>query len=907
MSEQLGEKARGRRVQRLNFKLTHYLMAKTLQIDLLIGGDIVTDLGELRDHFSLGEARTEIIEHFHSGKLVEWLQTRSLTTELEKVKTLTEKVKASTDKTDADSAAFRGLVNIFLDSTQDNHPDHPGGMEIFRKGAIHLLNIQIDLLEGMLKEDDVITKKRKDAEQTFTRESIPKDLEVLRSELSKLEKLDLVLAVVGTMKAGKSTAINAIVGTEVLPMRNRPMTALPTLIRHSPGTTNPILLFENRQPINDHASRLRGKVKRSRHDLRDEMDRDPHFHDLVNSIDKGEDFKGTYEGASEIAEFLKDLNDLVRLSSRFDLEFPFGDYDEVGEMPVIEVEFAHLSEMQGRSGRLVLLDTPGPNEAGQSQLRRLLREQLSKSSAVLVVLDYTQMGSDADDDVRDELKKIAEVMAGRSYVLVNKFDQKDMHSDNEKQVRDLVTKDLLKDVVKGDDVFPVSARWAYLSNRARQAVRFEGRLPDPEQEPWVSDFGSEAFGRRWRDRIESQGEISEEADTLWKDSQFTAPLERVIQSAYSRAAVLAVHSAAAKLSDYEQKISNYLSIRSESLRSDIDVLKNQITALEKDLKEVEDSEKAANEKKKELLSRIDQKLDKGLDKFTKEIEEEIDRYFKNGQRIKRENISRREIKKRGSFSESVDTNTDEPDFDPECSSIEFEAKSEAENLVRQMNGSISIIMRESKDYLRKNITKILDELEIQLELIRENSTKKIIWHLEERLDNADFKIRIQIPDSSNLELKHLIVDTLQDFFEEKTRRVTKRRRQSGIWGTLCELFDTDDWGWESYEKEEIRYIVNFENVRIRINNNMKNYFSGINEKIEKDIEIPINKNIEAYFAELKSKIKNLRGDFVQSIKDHGLEKKKKEHLHEVLVSYQEKNPDVRRDCIELKKDADEML
>ena len=883
-------------------------MAKKLKFDLPIGEDMVATLGEFRDHFSLGEARTEIIEHFHSGKLAKWLQARSLTTELEKVKTLTEKVKALPDKTDADAAAFRGLVNIFLDSTQDNHS---GGMEIFRKGAIHLLNIQIALLEGMLKEDDVITKKRKDAKQTFTRESVPKDLEVLRGELSKLEKLDLVLAVVGTMKAGKSTAINAIIGTEVLPTRNRPMTALPTLIRHTPGTTKPVLRFENRQPINNHASRLRGKVKKSRHDLRDEMDRDPHFHDLVDSIDKGEDFKGIYEGASEIAEFLKDLNDLVRLSSRFDLEFPFGDYDEVGEMPVIEVEFAHLAEMQGRSGRLVLLDTPGPNEAGQSQLRRLLWEQLSKSSAVLVVFDYTQMGSDADDDVRDALKKIAEVMTDRLYVLVNKFDQKDMHSDNEKQVRDLVTKDLLKDVVRGDAVFPVSARWAYLSNRARQAVRFEERLPDPEKEPWVSDFGSEAFGRRWQDRIESQEEISEGADTLWKDSLFTAPLERVIQSAYSRAAVLAVHSAAAKLSDYEQKISNYLSIRSESLRSDIDVLKNQIAALERDLKEVADSEKAADKKTKQLLSRIARELDKRLKTCTKEVGKEIDGYFDRGKEIKA--IRRRAKKKQrsfwGSFRSlfSTDTDTDKLDFDPECTSIEFEYKSEAEDLIRKMNSSITVIMKQSKIYLRDNITGILDELEIQLDLIRENDTTKIIRHLVERLGDADFRVSIQIPDSSNLELEHRVDGTLEDFFEEKTQRVTKRRRQSGLWGTLCSWFDTDDWGWESYEKEETKYVVNFEDVRNRINDNMNDYFSGLTEEIRMNIENPIKENIGAYFTELKLKIENLRGDFVQSIQDHGLEKEKKEHLHNVLVSYQKKIPDIRRDCIELKKGVDERL
>lgn len=731
-----------------------------------------------------------------------------------------------------------------MNSAQD---DHLGGMEIFRKGAIHLLNIQIDLLEGMLAERDVITEKREDAEQTFSRGSVPKDLEVLRGELSKLERLDLVLAVVGTMKAGKSTAINAIIGTEVLPTRNRPMTALPTLIRHTPGTTKPVLRFENRRPVNDLASRLRDEVKKSRHDLQDEMNRDRHFRDLVDSIRQGDDFKGVYEGASEIAEFLKDLNDLVRLSNRFGIEFPFGDYDEIGEMPVIEVEFVHLSEMKGRSGRLVLLDTPGPNEAGQSQLRRLLREQLKKSSAVLVVLDYTQMGSEADDDVRDELKKIAGLMVGRSYVLVNKFDQKDVHSDTEKQVRDLVTKDLLKDVVRGDDVFPVSARWAYLSNRAKQAIRFEERLPDPEKEPWVSDFGSEAFGRRWRDRIESQEEISEEADSLWKESLFTAPLERVIQSAYSRAAVLAVHSAAAKLSDYEQKMSNYLSIRSKSLRNDIDILKSQVTALEKDLKEITDNEKAAYKKTKQLLSHIDQKLDKRLNKCIKEIGKLIDEYFQNGKEIIIARNIQAEAKNKqsplGRFRSffSTDTDTEERDFDPECMSIEFEDKTEAENLILKMNKSIDIIMRESEIYLRRNIKEILDELEDQIEFIRENDTAKIIQHLEERLGNADFQVSIQIPDSSNLEFEHRIDDTLQDFFEEKTQNVTKYRRQSGIWGTICSWLDTDDWGWESYTEEETRYVVNFEDVRGRINSNMRNYFSGLNKEIEKMLRSPSKK------------------------------------------------------------------
>lgn len=71
----------------------------------------------------------------------------------------------------------------------------------------------------------------------------------LNNELRKITRLEMVLAIVGTMKAGKSTTINAIVGTEVLPNRNRPMTALPTLIRHTPGQKEPVLHFSHVAPI----------------------------------------------------------------------------------------------------------------------------------------------------------------------------------------------------------------------------------------------------------------------------------------------------------------------------------------------------------------------------------------------------------------------------------------------------------------------------------------------------------------------------------------------------------------------------------------------------------------------------------------------------------------------------------
>lgn len=97
---------------------------------------------------------------------------------------------------------------------------------------LQLSRQQLQLLEKM----PLCTRRRR-ATTGFTpsQPNIAERHAMLNNELRKISRLEMVLAIVGTMKAGKSTTINAIVGTEVLPNRNRPMTALPTLIRHTPG------------------------------------------------------------------------------------------------------------------------------------------------------------------------------------------------------------------------------------------------------------------------------------------------------------------------------------------------------------------------------------------------------------------------------------------------------------------------------------------------------------------------------------------------------------------------------------------------------------------------------------------------------------------------------------------------
>ncbi len=189
---------------------------------------------------------------------------------------------------------------------------HEQNIETLRDEALRLITLEINVLEKMMGESGVLTDEKSGEKQTFDLVSAKKHIEVLAGEREKLNELEMVLAVVGTMKAGKSTSINAIVGTEVLPNRNRPMTALPTLIRHTPGQIEPVLKFDNDKPIHILMELLRKSLKKQENsDVIKKLVNDSDMNEIITLIEKGEKFQTRYQGADEIFLFLRGLNDLT--------------------------------------------------------------------------------------------------------------------------------------------------------------------------------------------------------------------------------------------------------------------------------------------------------------------------------------------------------------------------------------------------------------------------------------------------------------------------------------------------------------------------------------------------------------------------------------------------------------------
>lgn len=88
----------------------------------------------------------------------------------------------------------------------------------------------------------------------------------------------------------------------------------------------------------------------------------------------------------------------------------------------------------------------------------------------------------------------------------------------------------------------------------------------------------------WKDSTK----VNKKAEKLWNISLIDQLITEVIQSSHSRAAALAVDSAAAKLMQNAENVSEYLSLRHQGLQQSIQSLQAHITSLLADIQEIEE-------------------------------------------------------------------------------------------------------------------------------------------------------------------------------------------------------------------------------------------------------------------------------------------------------------------------------
>ncbi len=793
---------------------------------------------------------------------------------------------------------------------------HEKNIALLCDEADRLLQLNINLLRQMVEEPDVLSDSKNENRLLFDKQKALKRIEELEGEQIKTARREMVLAVVGTMKAGKSTTINAIVGQEILPNRNRPMTSVPTLIRHVPGKTEPVLHLEHIQPVRNLLITLQEKLATpAGQQVAQTLQQTGDTRELLDILTDDGWLKNEYHGEEEIFTGLASLNDLVRLAAAMETEFPFDEYAEVQKLPVIDVEFSHLVGMDACQGTLTLLDTPGPNEAGQPQMEVMMRDQLQKASAVLAVMDYTQMNSKADEDVRKELNAIADVSAGRLFVLVNKFDEKDRNGDGADAVRQKVPAMLNSDVLPASRVYPGSSRQAYLANRALHELRKNGTLP--VDEAWVDDFVREAFGRMKKDYVCKDSELATEGATdLWECSLIDQLITEVILSSHSRAAALAVDSAAAKLMQNAENISEYLSLRHQGLMQSIQSLQAHITSLLEDIREIADCQEQVTADVRMTMEEIDARTRELLTGVCTSLEEELNDYFRSGKRkeqqmLEEENSAQpRERNAFAFFHDIFGTGNQHDrmrDFDPDSPEIKFSDRREALELMTQIESTVTSLHREAEAQFRPELEKIVSGIETGFRGTALYATENIAGRINTRLEDEGFTVKISFPAVSQLQTRLAVKTNLSALMEERTETVTRRRRQSGLWGKICGAFGTSDWGWETYKEDVSRSVININTVRKEVMSLTRAYFGELQASIEQDINQPVRQEIDAFFCAFREKVEQLRNTLIQSSEDHKRDQQAQERLTRRLQALNERVPELITDSKALREELETML
>ncbi|HAH4967543.1 TPA: dGTPase [Escherichia coli] len=793
---------------------------------------------------------------------------------------------------------------------------HEKNIALLCDEADRLLQLNINLLRQMVDEPDVLLDGKNENGLLFDKRKALKRIEELEGEQIKTARREMVLAVVGTMKAGKSTTINAIVGKEILPNRNRPMTSVPTLIRHVPGKTEPLLHLEHIQPVCNLLITLKEKIATSEgQQVAQTLQQTGDTRELLDILADDSWLKNEYHGEEEIFTGLESLNDLVRLAAAMGSEFPFDEYAEVQKLPVIDVEFSHLVGMDECQGTLTLLDTPGPNEAGQPQMEVMMRDQLQKASAVLAVMDYTQLNSKADEEVRKELNAIADVSAGRLFVLVNKFDEKDRNGDGADAVRQKVPAMLNSDVLHASRVYPGSSRQAYLANRALHELRKNGALP--VDEAWVNDFVREAFGPMveegdWKD----SSKVNKKAEKLWNISLIDQLITEVIQSSHSRAAALAVDSAAAKLMQNAENVSEYLSLRHQGLQQSIQSLQAHITSLLADIQEIEECQNQVTGDVRMAMEDINTKTGELLTKVCASLEEELNDYFRSGkckeqQMLEEENSAQpRERNAFAFFHDIFGTGNQHDrmrDFDPDSPEIKFSDRRAALELMTQIESTVTSLHREAEAQFRPELEKIVRGIETGFRGTALYATEKIAGRINARLEDEGFTVKISFPAVSQLQTRLAVKTNLSALMEERTETVTRRRRQEGVWGTLCRWANTSDWGWKEYSVDVSRSVINMNKVRKEVMSLTRAYFGVLQASIEQNINQPVRQEIDDFFCTFREKVEQLRNTLIQSSEDHKRDQQAQEQLTERLQALNERVPELITDSKALREELETLL
>lgn len=420
-------------------------------------------------------------------------------------------------------------------------------------------------------------------------------LKPLESEKEKLGKNEYVIAFLGSVKAGKSTLINALLGRKLNPTQHEAKTALPNLISYDVTKKEPFL-------------KIKSEI----------------FDDLVQfakSKQKELNLEKSYQGESEIYKFLNNLNDIYREflkeKSEDEIENFMRKFKNIDDFPRILVDFGDGYKFE-KNSKVTFIDTPGANEAKiSSHLRKIFNDTLQRASKVVMVVDYSNIDKDSDNKLFGEFLENTKAMQNNKEAILlvaNKIDTLTNKEDREARVIKDKICNRFENKIKSENILPFSAQNAIDANFILKELS--------KEEPDNDKLMELDINFKWIKEVENRKSYAN--DKL--DLSGLSELKNVIKQAFENTDEKIVFSTLMKINGIlKEYIENAIKTRQSDLKKSNEEIAKEIENI-----------KSNQEQLKRKIPVIKGKFEKELKKAIESSQNLLDSYFPSKKNIQEE-------------------------------------------------------------------------------------------------------------------------------------------------------------------------------------------------------------------------------------------------------------------------------
>lgn len=767
---------------------------------------------------------------------------------------------------------------LFNDQNKSAPPAGNKEFNLIRKIIIDTQREVISQIAELKRHFDDFKNYNEKLKNTDTCDQLNKLIERLNEESSKVTHLRLTLAFIGTMKSGKSTTINAIVGANILPNRSGAMTTMPTLVTHADGYIEPILRFPKNGPFNEALKKIKNLVNKQPKDSSGCL-----YQNALDRIQRGmvKEIAEEYRGQKAVYDFMEIINDISRVCKAFELGNPLAQYTHIDDFPEIKVEFSYLKDrIKENIGILSLIDTPGPNEADQGHLKAIVKDQLSKASAIVCIADPFQADSEAQDELRSWIKHARETSKIPVFVLWNKLDllksgDRDLNHHEAKAIKmfpNIECPEQQSVPSVSGRTFLISSEQGLYANLASKYLSIHERLPDPNtanSEDWIQTFLELSYGASWEDELNQLDNISRHltsSDKLWNRSKMASPLENIILDGVRKAAPRCLESALKTMKEVTERTSKQIRIPLNAIDMELSELESLITRMNDRLKKIEEVKQYSERLKDRLSDDVNSTLkdqlkclgeeskkllDAHKEKKIKELNKKQEGFHKNANRCLWEGFSLGCEKKKP--YEILLSNND---------SLKFDTEGEAKGFINSAMKEIQDDLRKELSELTQGLHKPIEKAKQSLSIEMEKKIKPIIDDINKEL-KRDFSISLEIPkvEFHEIRMDLDIMECATVKSQEYTYTTYERR-----WYTL--------WCWKHEVKHVgTQYIVKPEEIREAVQKRIDASIQDAKRTVKEFIKNRFNNSIEQYFIVIQREV-----DVIQSSLNDGIRLNKSEEL-----------------------------